>query len=69
MEPDKLYTVKTLAEVLELSERTIRDKASMGIIPNRKLFGKFYFYGADIIAHIGKEGKPKGEPSNFRGEI
>ncbi|MEL7530512.1 MAG: helix-turn-helix domain-containing protein [Bacteroidota bacterium] len=49
MAEDKIYTVKALAEVLGLSEDTIRRKASAGEIPSYKQFGRYYFLHSEIV--------------------
>lgn len=64
--PEKIYTASGLAEALGLAERTIRDKASRGEIPSKKVFGRYYFKGSEIIAHINEAGKDKGNPGDWR---
>lgn len=42
------YTVEELAGKLKVSERTIREKARVGILPGCKAFGRWYFLQVDL---------------------
>lgn len=66
IEPFKVYQLEELAEAIGVKPRTIRDRASKGDYPSIKFHGKYYFYGADIIAAIRKLGTPNGNPSDWK---
>ena len=53
--PDHLYTVESLAELLGLTTRTLQQKASSGEIKAVKKFGRWYMLGAWVIEAILKE--------------
>jgi len=65
MIPEKLYTVESLAKELGLAERTLREKASRGELPSRKIFGRYYFKGSDIIRYIRENSEEKGGPGEW----
>jgi len=65
LNPDSIYTVDQLAEALGLQIDTLRRKASKGEIPSRKIFGRYYFKGRDIIQYIFEKGEEKGSPSDW----
>lgn len=58
MAEDKIYTVEKLAELLGLTDRTIRSKAKAGEIPSYKQFGRYYFLHSEIVGLV-RQGERK----------
>lgn len=50
-DPDALLTTEQLAELLQLSARTLKDQACAGVIPHHR-FGKHYRFSRDDIKEI-----------------
>jgi excisionase family DNA binding protein len=50
-DPDELLTAEQLAELFQLSARTLKDQAGAGAIPHHR-FGKHYRFSRDDIRQI-----------------
>ena len=55
--PQHLYTLDSLAELLGLTKRTLQQKASSGEIKAVKKFGRWYILGEWVIEAILEEEK------------
>ncbi len=54
MTDQKLYTVKEVAELLRVTERTVYGKAKSGELPHRKIGRVLRFTQGDIDAYLEK---------------
>ncbi|SDD80933.1 helix-turn-helix domain-containing protein [Actinokineospora iranica] len=50
-DPDALLTAEQLAELFQLSARTLKDQAGAGVIPHHR-FGKHYRFTRDDVREI-----------------
>lgn len=54
----EIMTVEEVAEVLKVTERTVRTAISEGKLKAHKQFGKWYVLASDLVAFI-QDGKSK----------
>lgn len=52
MNTDKIYTVQTLSQLLDISKPTLRTLASTKKIKAYKKLRKWYFLHSDVIAYL-----------------
>jgi len=50
-DPDALLTAEEVAELLQLSPRTLKDQAAAGVLPHHR-FGKHYRFTRGDVAEI-----------------
>jgi len=52
MKVDKVYTVEALAELLKVSDRTIRKELNAGNMIGRKKLNRWYVLHSDLLEYL-----------------
>jgi len=59
--PDRVLITKEVAEMLRVSERTVRRWAKQGRIPGVRIGKDWYFLESELLAVLRGRGSPKDE--------
>nr|WP_233223930.1 helix-turn-helix domain-containing protein [Amycolatopsis sp. CA-128772] len=61
-DPDALLTAEEVGELLQLSPRTLKDQAAVGVLPHHR-FGKHYRFTRADVAEIVEKKRSQGWPT------
>jgi len=52
IDPEKSYTTKELVDILPISKSTLQANINRGAFKSKKLFGRHYIKGKDMIEYL-----------------